>query len=868
MSPASWILNQVREDRWPSLLLTLSVAVAVALATLMPRVTGDLAVRSLTGALATLSAQQGDLMGQWRSGPTSDTPGDPAKVYLEAAEAVRAAQPAPLEALLRAPQLVAELGFPESVTPPPSSGYHRLTFAVLVDATLQDHAELVSGTWPQSPDPDGPVAEVVLLHEAAERLGWELGGEPIPGLRLSGTYRPVDASDPRWEHVPRGTRYAELVDPNLGTEFVSAVFLHRGALAVGASGRRPQITHRLWYGLDPSRVEMGGVILEDLSQQLTGMLARSHPLAEGSELPTVELRLFSELNSTLATVKAQQRTLSSLVMALFVGPFTLGVLLVGLASTAIQSRRRRVTALLVARGLSTQQLARMAGAEALACSLLGALLGHTTVTLLFPAPGQERQWLVSLALALILAAALPLAQSLESERSPRRGLTPRRIPRRIVAELLVLALAALAVLVALRGDGVVVTIAAAAAPVFVTLAAGALLWRVYPLPMTLLAGRVSRGRGLAGMLGVLRAVRDPAGGAVPFAAVVLGVSMASLGSVLSASLDATGLNAAWAINGAPVRVAGPRMTDELVSRIRDVEGVAGVARLTLVADSLPLAMGDGPTTFVALWAAERELLEVYRGTPLDPSLPTELFEAQSATRVILGGTTAAATGSATLGPVGPVEVLAHRPQLPGAGTQPAWALVSADRESVTGTESDTAALALISVADGAQVDAVAERLRGQLGTAVVTTAAEQLRAGHVPASAFFAQLVRGATLLTLSLMVLAVVGAELIGSRTRRQTVTRLRALGMSRRESRASVAWEVGPPLTLALLGGSALGVGLAALLLAALDYSFITGASSATFAVDPASAASIAALSLGSLLVVVLAAGGRDTRTHLEET
>ena len=63
---------------------------------------------------------------------------------------MRLAQPTPLRDLLRPPQLVAELGFPLSVTPPVDTGFHRLTFALLVDATLEDHAELVAGAWPEA----------------------------------------------------------------------------------------------------------------------------------------------------------------------------------------------------------------------------------------------------------------------------------------------------------------------------------------------------------------------------------------------------------------------------------------------------------------------------------------------------------------------------------------------------------------------------------------------------------------------------------------------------------------------------------------------------------------------------------------------
>lgn len=867
MTWVRWVVRQLRADPWPPVLLAVSVAVLVALTTAVPRATADLSARAMTGALSALSAQQGDLMAQWRSGPTGGPVGDPAAVHLEAAEQVRLAQPTPLRDLLRPPQLVAELGFPLSVTPPVDTGYHRLTFALLVDATLEDHAELVAGAWPEAPSGDGAVSEIAVPDTAAERLGWVIGTEPLPGLRLSGTFRALDPADLRWEHNPRGLRYAELDDPNLGTELVGAVYLDPGALAVGVSGRRPQILHRLWFGLDPSAVTAGEVTPSELSRQLTGLLARSHPLGPGPDGAPVDLRLFSELDETLTAVEAQQRTLTSLVWVLASGPLAIGVLLVGLAATAVRTRRAGGTALLRARGQSPDQLALATAAESVVLALAGGILGHAAVAVAYPVSGHGWQWFVTLTLILALATALPAAHFLGHGESSRGARTARGARVRIAAEAVTIGLAVLSVVLLVRGDpGERVDALAAAAPVLLTVATGLLVWRVYPMTLRALAGRLRRGRGLAGLLGVLRALRDPAGGAVALIAVVLGVSMAFMGVGLGTSLEATGRQAAWLLNGAPVRMAGPRVSDDVLERIRRIDGVKSVARIARVADSQALTVDGGERDHLGVWVTEPEVLAVYRGTPTDPGLPAGLFDDRSPSGVVTGGSAPSRTGPGVLDGVGDVWLLGHRRALPGAGTPSAWVLVPAGSWGSDGADLGSATLALVAIDDDAASQSVAERLRQQFGTADVTTVEDRLQGGHVPATRGFQDLVRWGSVLTLGLMAAAVVGADLIASRSRRETLNRLRAIGMAGRDLRAGVAWEVAPALLLALVTGAALGTGLAALLMVTLDFSFITGAT-AVFAVDPLAAGGIVVLVLASFGFIVRTAGARMTRAAEED-
>lgn len=831
------------------------MAVVVALAALVPRVADDLNAQTLTGALVPLSAQRSDLMAQWRGSPSLDDASvDPAAIYLGDAEGIRLEQPPPLVDLLTPPQLVAELGFPVAIRPPVSSGYYRVTADVLVDATLGDHAQLTSGAWPAPPTPDVAPTDVVVLDDAAARMGWAIGDEPFPGLRISGTFEPTDPGDKRWQHDPRGVRYAELVDPNLGTELVTAVFLDPSALAVGAMGERPQIQYRLWYGVDLDTAARGGTDLGLLAQQLTGMLTRSHTLPGDDPVPPVDMRLFSELNDALTAVGIQQRTLTSLVVALAIGPLSIALLVAAVACRAVSQRRSDSTALLVARGASQEQLRRQAAAEASGLALVAGVAGQVVADVAFPRPGMAWQWGVTAGVAAALAVgATALLSGAGSVRVVGR--------RRVAVETVLVGLAVVATLLLIgRGSSDSrVDVLAATAPILLTLASTAVIWRVLPLPLRLLARGLRRRPGLAPMLGVLRASRDPAGGVVSLLAVVAGVSMAFLGVAMSGSLAATADAAAWSANGADINVSGPRMSDEVVARVRQIEGVEHVATIARLTDGAAVASVAGGG-HVGVWAADRELSDVYTETPLDPGLPAELFDGSSPPAVLLGGAAPHAQGAGTLAGLGDVRFLGHPQALPGVGTQPAWALVSAEAWAEETGSPALANLALVSVADGASPDDVAAAIREQLDTAVVTTTDGRLREHGVPAAAAFGRAVDAATAVTLALMIAAVLGAESVGARARRRDLDLLAALGMGAGARRGSVMWEVAPTLVLSMLAGASLGAGLAWLLLESLDFSFITGASSATFWLDPVAMARVVGLVVVSFVAVAAIAGGRS--------
>lgn len=108
--------------------------------------------------------------------------------------------------------------------------------------------------------------------------------------------------------------------------------------------------------------------------------------------------------------------------------------------------------------------------------------------------------------------------------------------------------------------------------------------------------------------------------------------------------------------------------------------------------------------------------------------------------------------------------------------------------------------------------------------------------------------------LSLLLVVLTVVLASVSAAAARNRLLGVLRILGMSTRQLRGILAWELGPLAFTAAVVGAGLGVGLAYLVTAVLDLQpFVGGVAQPEPRVEPL--AVLAALAV--FLVTVIAAG-----------
>lgn len=849
MSLALLLARQLRHRPWPTLLLALTIAVASALATAVPRLSSDLADRQLAQRVAALSAVQGDVSGHWQPSPAIAAEG-PWPGYEEAMEEIRAAQPEPLGSLLAPAQFVARYPTTESFAPPADTGFFAVTLTAYADPRFADHADLVDGAWPRlGGDPE--LVEVVVLASAAERAGWTVGQQLGKSFRIVGTYRPKDEANVRWEHVELGRRYLELVDPDRGVEFSAAVFVDPAL--VGGTTTAPEavlmgavFSIDAWFRLDASAV--ADVDVAALTAQLTALLANPwvvHAPTE-DEPATEEVRLASELGAVLTRVEGEQRGSRALVAASAAGPLGVAAALVVLAARLVADRRRATLTLTSARGLSPRQQRRLAAAEGALVGLPASVAGGVVAWAATPGgvPGAVA-WLAVALLAAVPAAALAWQTV---PRAGRRDLTPRGGRARLVAEALVLVAGVAAAwrLLGRADGGPGIDLLGASAPPLLALAGCLAVLRAYPFPLRWLHGLLRPRRGLTGFLGSARALREPAGGAIPVLAVALGSALALSSALLLGTLAHDTERAVWERTGSSLQVSGPRITAETAERIGAVDGVAAVARISEGGSSVRLATEEGEA-HVRVWLADRSLLDAYAVAFDSPPVPASLFGGGEPAPVVVGGEVPDAP-SGTLDQLGPVHRVARLDVLPGVLPGLGWVLVDAERWP--GGDAAKSTLALVALADDADPAAVTAEIRGMLKNARIAAAADeldQLRDSPTVSglTAIFALLAAA----TSCLLALAVAAAQLLGSESRRGLAAVLNTLGMPRGSLRALTAWELGPVIVVALGFGLALGVGIAALLVRAVDLAALTGgATAAALVVDPATVGAV----VGGLLAV----------------
>lgn len=874
MSALSLLWRQFNQERWPALVLALSVALLSLVAGVVPRLMSDLDDRQLTQALSGLSAAQGDVTGSWSFDPynspvpVDDEGPDLWAAHREAAQAIRDAQPEPLRSALAAPQFVGRLNPDVIIVPPAETGYYKATFEMLVDPQLEDHVELVSGSWPETAEGQ---RQVLVLDEVSTSMGWEIGQEIDDSLLLAGTFRPLNPDDRRWEHVATGRSFFEKSDPDFGVEMISGLFLpptYSLVFELNSQfvGWGTSLTKHVWFGLDPASLRSSGIDVRELSGQLTALLARRHLVQPATDAtPAVEIRVTSDLNESLARVLDQQATTRSVLLVAAVGPIAVAFTLVLLAVRLVLQRRRTWLGLLHARGLDADQSRWLGALEGALLSIPAAVVGHLAALALIPGPRPWLAWIGVAVVAAVAPVALAVGAARAGARRARTDLSPRAGRWRIVGEVLavVAALAATWQLLTRAGEAAEgVDLLGAAAPALWTLAVSLLVLRLYPLPLRVLARVFKSGRGITGFLGSVRSLRDPAGGFIPIVTVLIGTALAVMSASILGTLTTGTERAMWETNGAHVRLSGPRILDPMVEDLLSIDGVTGVARIYEAADNAKVMIGDDEV-WARVLLADPSLLEVYADTPARGAIPDSLFGQPA---LLVGGGVTATADTATLVGLGSARVVGSLDTLPGMQWGSAWVLADVTQWTAS---TPTANAALISVEPGADMRAVAEAAAQLVPNARVTDVATQL--DELRASPTIEGLSRAFLLLagaTAVLMALGVIGAQLLGSGERAHLSAILRTLGLRPGQLRALTAWESGPAIILALVVGVALGIGLTALMLATLDFRSLTGGehSPALYLHWPSLAAVIGAL-VATMAVAVAVTSWFAGRTNLAQ-
>lgn len=870
-------LRQFLADPWPTLLFALLVALVALAATLWPRYVLDMNGRQVPYQVGALSPQQRDLLANWsativpESGREYVSAEDTWGAVYDGLEQTRQAQPEPLRSMMEPGDFFIELGKNDTLhQPPEGTEFARVAIQQRLDPLLEEHVDLVSGDWPQivlnpSPQlpeedipegtPDGPV-QVLLLDEAATRLNLA-PGDVFADFQITGTFTPKDLDDPRWAHMPNSTQVGEIFSGDLG--LIGYVTAYLPPASPGSTG---PITNNLMKLFYPVRGEgVSGDQIDEVTAQLIRMTSTQQDLRlpdseEGFNTtfndpginlsaPPIQSTFSTESLSTFEALSQQQRATASIVAVVAAGPIGVALAVFALASRLIVSRRQPHLALATARGGSPAQVRGVMALEGLLAGVPAAVAGHYAAQLVdLPGSGWT-EWVVVGLIALAPAVLLALTAT-TADRSSRRDLSSRGASRlRLLVEVIVLALAGLAIWRLFdRGltgvaqatespdaaDPVVnvstgVDLLMAATPVLLALAACVITLRLYPLPVHGLMALFRRRRGLTNFLGAARAVRDPAGGVIPALAVILGVSVAVLSSVLASTIGSGAEAAVWRTAGADVRLSGPPWSEEEVDVVREVEGVAQVAAIRPAANNMDLT-GELTARGLTIYIVDSTLPEVWADSPI-AALPDALFSSSGGvTPVLSGGPLEAGSGAGQLGSYGQVEIVGHLDALPGVRTRGEFLVVDRTAWEEHGGSVPAGQVLLVAASDPDQV----EDLVGTLGAAVPNALAETPREKlevfrEAPVTGSMTWLFSAAVVATTALTVLAVLFVQLMGAAGRTSLFAVLRTLGLSQRQARGLTAWELGPLVAMAFAVGAALGVLVPWLLLRAIDLTGLTG-------------------------------------------
>ncbi|MGW5556714.1 FtsX-like permease family protein [Micromonospora sp. NPDC003944] len=761
---------------------------------------------------------------------------------------------------------------------------------------IQSTSTLVEGAWPsETYVPDRPI-EVALDVDVARKLNLRAGsqlrigrtddkGRVVDGVPVvvAGLFRPVDRTNGIWDGLPQLLQIIE--PPGDGMPFIMVGVVAQSALNKRAVEGWP-ITSTWRYRLGVDRVDA-----RELDHLIDGLqvMQRTQPegltLTQGVDVP---LRAFAAQIDAVRTLLA---VIAAGVLA------TLAGLIVLAANSAIR-RRRSEFALLRARGGGTTAGARRSLAESVLVVPIAAVLGWWLGTLFPGAPDPTTPYLV--AATVLVTLALPVATlAVPAGAAARRDLVRvRPSARRLTAEVSLLLLAGFAaVLLRRRGltlgevDPLLVSV-----PVLLAVAAAVLALRAYPWPLLLVSRLAARTRGSVAFLGTARAGR--AAVAAPLVVVVLAIGTAAFCAVVAAGVDASRGRAAAQIVPADAVIRGERFAPDTIDELGRLPGVSAVTRVLVEADErlavdeigtdaragqTDVLLVDGPG-----WDA------VARESHLDLPVPDALRTARSGPGplpAVVSPAVAADLAKAGLHDSAFISVQGQRYEFRVADTQDRFPLLAENARRFvilpwqalpprTTTPVPTSLLLA-----GDSLDAEALRVAGDQGQeryqqagavtgkermigVTVETRADVRRglgeggANGVLAFGFVAGAV-GGTVLGL----LAIAFTVLAGARARGQVLSRLRTLGLSRRQWRGLLLVELTPLVAVSVLTGALVGAVLPLLLNPVLGLSAFTGGVPVRVAFEPSLVVAVLALGAVALGFAVAVEALNNRRLRLGE-
>ncbi|MEU8261236.1 FtsX-like permease family protein [Micromonospora sp. NPDC048999] len=780
----------------------------------------------------------------------------------------------------------------------PEKGLFDLSLRVV--SGVQDAATLVEGRWPDA-DPAG-ATEVALAAPVAGQLGLRVGDRLSYSLLdpagtvlntravvLVGVFGPNDPTGGIWDAMPSVLRVTE--PQKDGMPYLIVGVTGDGGFDGTAAAGWP-INFGWRYRVSPDRITAG-----QLTALIDGLAAleRTRPagltFTQGVDIP---LRRFAE---SLAAARTLLAVIAAGLLATLAG-------LTLLAARLAARRRRTEYALIRARGGSTAAVLLRGLAESALVLPLAAGAGWLLGGLL-PGDGADLRWVL---LAAVAATLLPPVTALATTRGGggRADLIGARANTvRLTVEVTVLAVAALgAFLLRRRGltlDGTVDPLLVSV-PVLLAVAAALVALRAYPWPLRLLSRVAARARGSVGFLGTARAGRAATTG--PLVVVVLAVATAAFCAVVAAGIEQGRDQAAVRAVPGDVLIKGERFAPDTTEALAALPGVGAAAPLVVEPGQRPYADEAGRLsvvreTRILLIDVER-FAEVARraGVPVTVPDPLRATGDPAAPLPALVSPTLAKEFTAA----GLADPEGHRPawldvqgnRLPAriAGTVEEFPLVDrgVDRFVVLPWPA-LPATALHPLAPtgfllaGADVDRAAlasaldegQRRYQRSGTLVADDrprAAEVLTRSEVRAelggSGVNGLLVFGFVIGAVGggvLGLLALAFAVLAEARSRGQVLSRLRTMGLSRRQWRGLLLVELSPLVLVSVLTGAVVGALLPVLLTPVLGLPAFTGGVAVRAGFEPGLVAGVLGLALLALGFAVTVEALNNRRMRLGE-
>lgn len=738
---------------------------------------------------------------------------------------------APAELFARTEAIAA---VPEELSPTAPNSNVQL----LADPELRSTMRLLDGSWPTPWDGAASIP-LVLSATGAERMDWPVGQtrhlqsqfglQPGTDLTvvLTGTVEAVDAGADRWQHLPATALTATIFDDgNRRPEATGAGFVDvRSWPAIDASLRSGQIATTAWYPVDAaaaSSEEPG-----DLYAALSRATAESVPMNDSG---TARMRFSSTVVDVLETSLARSNSAAAILAIAAVGPLAVSVALTVLASTLIIRRRRADLTLMSARGAPLSRLRRLLAGEGLVLGLPAAVAGILVGTAVTRFDAGPLPVLGAALAGLIPAATMALALRPSTLTGGRADLdAPVRGRSRGAAEGAIVVLATVAVaLLLVRGVGSAtegIDPLVIAAPLLVTVALALVVVRLHPVPIAVWLRGAGRRRGVVGLVGAARSLREPGAGSTAVLAMLVAVAIAVFSSVTLATVDQGAETAAQRQVGADMQVSGPFFDSAQLDAIRTISGVADASGV-LIGDRVTVEGRGAHPTVVVLAAETARLAEVQAafpgGIPVDAVTPaTDPVSAVASSAVTAQVGEAGETARTDL------AFAVDLPRILGVSTSDDFILVDAeDYRAVTGLGFFPRSV-FLSLADGADPGAVSTEIQRLIGAPHATELLSD-RTAEIQASPAITAL-RLALFTALSLAVaLSIVAMLLVAGVSRdarSRTIALLRTIGLGSRGARGVVAWEFVPLGITSLVGGVLLGALLPLLVLSAVDLRPFTG-------------------------------------------